>query len=767
MPPNVILAPQAGSQVQFVTCPAREVLYEGTRGPGKTLALLMDFLQHVGQGHGAHWRGILFRQTYPQLADVIAKSKEWFWRVFPAADYNKAEHVWTFPAGETLSFRHMDNPDDYWGYHGHEYPFIAWEEVVSWATPECYDSMKSCNRSSHHGMPRKYRATCNPWGAGHGWVKERFIDPAPACTAIVDPKGGWTRVRIHGDVTENKILTSADPEYIATLEGIEDENLRKAWRYGDWDIAAGGIFTDVWDPKSHIVEPFAIPAGWEISRSFDWGSSRPFSVGWWALANGEQPKDCKRTIARGTWVRIGEWYGWNGKANQGCHMLAAEVARGILEREAQMGIKPREGVADSAIFDNGSGLSNESIATTMERIGVKWTPANKGPGSRAQGWEKMREHFVAAKQNPMEKPGLIVFDSCRQFIRTVPTLLRDDKKPDDVNCFVAGTMISTPSGEVAIQSIRAGDLVCTPIGPRRVVASYVSGRSATVTARFSNGRTLEGTSNHRVFVAGAGLVELGRLKCGLELLGKTIDLPVWELASYTTGLPTISRRGDSTTPHRGASSPRAIPRSIDKYGSTAMGQSQTGCTSTILTATTTTVIHQTCESSARRSTRGYITEKESHPLERGLRSGEKAQRARGRSLRMAGRCEREHRPENLRALIVQRLLLRDRQFPAAALGNVPPLTSSRETLGRAKSAENPSHGRRPHTEQRGPVVINVAGNSGEKDVYNITVESAHLFYANGVLVTNTEMEDHCGDDVRYRIMTTIPRAGAVKLATGV
>ena len=199
------------------------------------------------------------------------------------------------------------------------------------------------------------------------------------------------------------------------------------------------------------------------------------------------------------------------------------------------------------------------MAAAFPNASSKSYLANKGPGSRAQGWEKMREHFVAAKQNPMEKPGLIVFDSCRQFIRTVPTLLRDDKKPDDVNCFVAGTMISTPSGEVAIQSIRAGDLVCTPIGPRRVVASYVSGRSATVTARFSNGRTLEGTSNHRVFVAGAGLVELGRLKCGLELLGKTIDLPVWELASYTTGLPTISRRGDSTTPHRGASSPRGIP----------------------------------------------------------------------------------------------------------------------------------------------------------------------------------------------------------------
>lgn len=431
--PNVVLAPQPGSQTLFVTCPAREVLYEGTRGPGKTLALLMDFLQHVGQGFGAHWRGILFRETYPQLADVIAKTKEWVWRLFPTATYNKADYTWTFPGGEMLMLRHMANADDYWNYHGHEYPWIGWEELTNWASPDCYDSMKSCNRSSHPGMPRKYRATCNPWGKGHGWVKARFIDPGPPCTAMRDTAKGWVRVRIHGDVSENAVLLEADPEYLQTLEGIEDESLRKAWRFGDWDIAAGGIFTDVWSPPFHVVAPFEIPAGWELSRSFDWGSSRPFSVGWWARANGEQPKDTKRTYARGTWVRIAEWYGWNGKPNQGCHMLAAEVARGILDREKQMNFKIREGIADSAIFDNGSGLSNESIATTMERLGVVWTPANKGPGSRAQGWEKMRELFVNAKQSPMEKPGLVVFETCRQFIRTVPTLLRSDKKPDDID----------------------------------------------------------------------------------------------------------------------------------------------------------------------------------------------------------------------------------------------------------------------------------------------------------------------------------------------
>ena len=427
-----ILAPHPGSQTAFLTCPVREILYEGPRGPGKTLGLLMSFLSGVGKGYGAAWRGIIFRKTYPELADVIAKTKQWFWAVCPDAEYNKSEHVWTFATGETLALRHMLSGDDYWSYHGHEYPWIGFEELTNWAQPDAYDAMKSCNRSSHAGMPRRYVSTANPWGAGHGWVKARFIDPAPAGNVIQDRPGGWERVRIHGDTAENEALMIADPEYLATLENIEDESLKKAWRYGDWDIAAGGMFTDVWSPARHVVRPFAIPKSWEVSRSFDWGSSAPFSVGWWAKCNGEQPEGHGRHYPRGTWVRIGEWYGSNGKPNQGCHMLASEVARGILEREKDMSIKPIEGVADSAIFASGSGLSNESIATVMERIGVSWTPANKGPGSRVAGWELARELLAATKAGD-EKPGIVIFDSCRDFIRTVPVLMRDDKRPDDID----------------------------------------------------------------------------------------------------------------------------------------------------------------------------------------------------------------------------------------------------------------------------------------------------------------------------------------------
>src|SRR6185437_8471143 len=121
--------------------------------------------------------------------------------------------------GEELLLRHMKGPDDYWNYHGHEYPWIGWEELTNWPTSECYESMFACSRSSYDGMPRKYRATCNPYGRGHAWVKARFVDPAPA-GVVIRETGKPERVRIHGQLTENTHLAKADPEYLAKLQAI-------------------------------------------------------------------------------------------------------------------------------------------------------------------------------------------------------------------------------------------------------------------------------------------------------------------------------------------------------------------------------------------------------------------------------------------------------------------------------------------------------------------------------------------------------------------
>jgi len=421
-----IWTPNAGSQYDFLTCPVFEVLLEGTRGGGKSDVLLMDFVNYVGCGFGRAWRGILFRQNYPALEEVIERCFKWFPRAFPGVKYNGAKHAWRFPTGETLYLRYADKEKDYFNYHGHEYPWIGWEELTNWKDDGLYTMMMTVCRSSHPGMPRHYRATCNPWGIGHNWVKARFIDPAVRGRIILDEEGRQ-RVAIHSSLDECPQLTINDPDYVKNLRALTGPK-RQAWLLGNWDIMAGGMFDDMWDPAVHIVEPFPIPRSWHLNRSFDWGSAKPYSVGWWAESDGTDivmPNGAKCPTRKGNLYRVSEMYGWTGKPNEGTRELAANVARKIREREQFMKLAFRPGPADSAIFTSDNG---RSIADDMAAVGVRWTRANK---DRCNGWEVMRNMLRNAASG--EGPGLFAFSTCHQFIRTVPALPRDTTNMDDVD----------------------------------------------------------------------------------------------------------------------------------------------------------------------------------------------------------------------------------------------------------------------------------------------------------------------------------------------
>ena len=438
-------APQPGSQVEFLACPLFEVLYEGTRGPGKTDGLLMAFFQHVGQGYGAEWRGIIFRRTYPELQDLIEKSLKWFKTMCPGAKYNASEHTWTFPDGEKLYLRHFLKDEDYWKYHGHAYPFIAWEELCTWPSDSGYKMMMSCCRSTKVGIPLMYRATANPYGPGHNWVKERFRLPHRGMVGPIIKENGEKRCAIHGELRENKILLHAQPDYINKLRmAARNDAELKAWIYGDWNIVAGGMFDDVWRPEYNVLPNFPlelIPAGWRISRSYDHGSSKPFSVGWWVESNGEpfEYNGVRYGEVRGDLIRVAEWYGWSGKANEGTRMTGWNIGRGILEQEVEWQINGRvmRGPADDSIFDPYDG--EKSIAGDMAAATnnlVQWNKAGKTPGSRKRGWDAMRKlmlHAHPSPDGPREHPGLFILDRCEQFRRTVPVLSRKDKDLDDID----------------------------------------------------------------------------------------------------------------------------------------------------------------------------------------------------------------------------------------------------------------------------------------------------------------------------------------------
>lgn len=436
---EVAWAPQPGSQEAFLSCPLFECLYEGNRGPGKTDALLMDFGQHCGIGYGTEWRGVVFRQTYPQLSDIIAKTKKWFPRIWPQIKFNEQKMTWTWPTGEELLLRHMQRPDDYYNFHGHAYPWIGWEELTTWPDDKCYKLMMSCCRSTNPSLPRKYRATTNPYGIGHNWVKARFrihtLRGTDILHRVVEDPGQPARVAIRGYLAENQVLLHADPGYMEKIRAAARNPAElAAWLEGSWEIVAGGMFDDIWTPDRHVVKPFEVPGTWMINRSFDWGSSKPFSVGWWAESDGSDYYENgeRRSSVPGDLFRIAEWYGWTGQPNEGSRMVAREIAQGIIERERRLlpNYYVAPGPADGSIYDK---VNNVSIAEEMQDVGVYWEVADKSPGSRIQGWERMRSMMKQSLLDRREEPGLFVFETCDHFLRTVPVLPRDDRKIDDVD----------------------------------------------------------------------------------------------------------------------------------------------------------------------------------------------------------------------------------------------------------------------------------------------------------------------------------------------
>ena len=468
-PDNVVWRPMKGSQEAFLaSSPIFEVLYEGTRGGGKTDCLLMSFGLHVGKGYGSAWKGILFRQTYKQLTDVITKTKKWFPQIWPQAKFNNSEHTWSWPTGESLLLRQFRVSDDYWNYHGHEYPWIGWEELCNWPNEEGYKRMMSCCRSSQKGMPRMVRATTNPYGSGHNWVKHRFKPQVTNMVVrrdLVDDDGlkEPARLSIHSHIDENKALLEADPEYKQKIAAsARNQAEKKAWLEGSWDIVSGGMFDDVWEERFNVVESFVLPESWKIVRSFDWGASKPFSVGWWAISDGSDityPDGKVKSSVRGDIFRVAEWYGSTGKPNEGLDLLAVEIAEGIVERELKWGwrergsswCRVRPGVADSQIFaaENGNCIATDMkvkirLSDGFRYPGIKWNPADKRPGSRATGWSQMRQKMKNAHLNtklvnnelrvyPRENAGLFVFKNCDKFRELVPVLPRDEKNMDDID----------------------------------------------------------------------------------------------------------------------------------------------------------------------------------------------------------------------------------------------------------------------------------------------------------------------------------------------
>lgn len=405
-----------------------EVFYGGTRGGGKTDGLVGDYLQDVEEW-SEHWRGILFRRTYPELEDCILRAKEitegW-------ASWNDQKKTFTFPNGAWLRMRYMEHDEDWTNYQGHQYTWIGWDELPQHPLPNNYEKMMACSRSAA-GAPRRVRSSGNPGNVGQAWVKGRFIDIAPPRVIVklmADDGTYTTRAFLPASVYDNKILLDKDPRYLTWLKTLP-EALRRAWLDGDWSLFLGQMFKFV--PRYHIAPtdaPWPPPPNAPMFTCFDYGFSRPFSYGWyWVDYDGRI-------------FRCREWYGWNGQPNQGIRLAPSEIARGILDREEQWGIAGRVGmrIAGRDAFyktvDQRTGEYGPTINEIFALVdpSLNMVPADDKHRVRcvAQVHEYLKLEFDdhgGLKQRPM----LQIYPCCTQFLRTFPNLVADKHNPEDVD----------------------------------------------------------------------------------------------------------------------------------------------------------------------------------------------------------------------------------------------------------------------------------------------------------------------------------------------
>ena len=421
---QIIWQPQRGPQTDLITCPVFEVFFGGARGGGKTDGMLGEWIRHA-EDYGQNAIGLMIRRNRVQLIETIERSRLIYGRL-EGWEWKEQEKMWRSPQGARLRFAYLERDADAEEYQGHSYTRIYVEELTNFPSPGPVMKLMATLRSGA-GVPCGFRATGNPGGPGHQWVKARYIDPAPMGYQVIKStfKDPWTnaviekeRVFIPSKLNQNQYLGS---DYIASLQMAGNENLVRAWLEGDWSVIDGAFF-DGWSNERHVIKPFEIPRDWLRFRSMDWGFAAPFSVGWWAVC-----PDRHGRIPRGALVRYREWYGASAP-NTGLRLTAEEVADGIVSREA--GETIAYGVLDPAAFAQDGG---PSIAERMMKRGAIFRRAdNTRVGSRGamSGWDQVR----ARLKGDMDGDAMLfVFDTCRDFIRTVPALQHDPDRPEDLD----------------------------------------------------------------------------------------------------------------------------------------------------------------------------------------------------------------------------------------------------------------------------------------------------------------------------------------------
>jgi len=418
---EVVFAPNPGPQTEFLAASEQEVLYGGAAGGGKSFGLLADPMRYF---HNPNFNGLILRRTNDELRELIWKSQELYPKAFPGAKWGEKKSQWTLPSGAKLWLTYLEREDDVRRYQGLAFSYIAFDELTQHPTPFAWDYMRSRLRTTDPELPIFMRATTNPGGAGHGWVKQMFIDPAPANQAFVAtdlssgepleyPEGHekagqplFSRRFIPASLNDNPYLMEGG-QYEANLLSLP-ENQRRQLLEGDWAVADGAAFPE-FRQSVHVVEPFDIPDNWVRFRSADYGYSSWSAIHWYAI----DPAFETLIVYRELYLSK-----HTGK----------DLGRAVID--AEMGDSIKFGILDSSCWHN-RGQIGPSIAEEMITMGCRWRPSDRSAGARVAGKNQLHERLKVDENTG--HPGIVFFNTCRQIIADLPVIPSCPKGSDDID----------------------------------------------------------------------------------------------------------------------------------------------------------------------------------------------------------------------------------------------------------------------------------------------------------------------------------------------
>ena len=418
---EVIFEPNEGPQTDFLASPERDVFYGGAAGGGKSYALIADLLRYCDN---PNHRALVIRRTLDELTELINKSREFYPKAFPGAVFKEAKSMWQFPSGATAWFSYLDKDKDVSRYQGQSFTWIGIDEITHYPTPYVWEYLRSRLRTTDPKINVYMRCTGNPGSVGGWWVKKMYIDPCEpnkpfAATDIeteqrlVWPdsappdKAGkplFLRKFIPARLTDNPYLMQ-NGEYEAMLRSLPEVERRRLLE-GDWDVAEGAAFPE-FSRLVHVCDAATtqIPTNWIRIRAADYGYSSPSCVLWGAV-------DWDDNL----WI-YREFYG----KGQTAENLANIIANFEGEDPGMYYT-----VLDASCWNRtGTG---PSIAETMIRAGVRWTPSDR---NRLAG--KMEIHR-RLQENPISKePRIKILSTCTHLIRTLSSLPLSKTNTEDVD----------------------------------------------------------------------------------------------------------------------------------------------------------------------------------------------------------------------------------------------------------------------------------------------------------------------------------------------